>query len=1340
MLPVKFLVDSGSTYTLVDKNIYDQLDSKFQPVLKPVSLGLTVANGEKLKVYGETVLNLDIGGFSLQYPVKIVSLGNLDAILGIDILEDYDCVLRPARGILELGGKKLKLHRTLGENRCARITVAKTVHIGPEKEIVIQGHVQGNRLKTDSESCLVEPQASFTSKTGLWMARSLALISQDIIPISIVNPSTEPITLKQGEPIALLQPVETVCSLSEVEDHTDDKFSGVEVKDLPDHLQSLVTSASEELTASQRDVLCGMIKKNIDAFMGSDGKLGRTSLISHKIDTGNAYPIKQSYRRLAQKQQEIADEEIEKMLRQGIIEPSNSPWASPIVIVTKKDGTPRFCVDYRKLNDVSRKDAYPLPKIDECMDELAGAQWFCTLDLAHGYWQVEMDPDSKLKTAFASRKGLYHFNVMPFGLSTAPASFERLMELVLRGHQWERCLIFLDDVIVHGKTFEETLSNLDIVLTRFRKANLKLKPSKCHLFKRSVAFLGHVVSRDGVQTDPEKIQAVSEWPVPCSVKEVRSFLGFANYYRRFIEGFSTVAAPLHHLTNKDVTFKWIEECQIAFDTLKQKLVDSPLLSYPVADTTFILDTDASNVGIGAVLSQDVDGLEKVVAYGSQVLSNSQRNYCTTMKELLAVVVFIGKFKHYLYGRHFVVRTDHASLVWLRNFKNPEGMLARWLSVLGTYDFEIQHRPGNRHGNADGLSRRFRGCKRESCPDCIERSPKTALEGSPSWTKPETGMRWPSSLGSIVHEGIETGASAPLDRMSRSTFEQRYCFGKAAGDNLACVVWEVPEDARSPVPPVGGDNSAGNISFRESPGNPVSPATPQELGEGGVMSPAAPDSSSDLCSGLDNLSRDEIKRLQRGDRSISLFYNWISMGNEKPNWSMVSPKSIEVKALWNQWASLRLRDGFLYRLWTPETGCRTVVWQLVLPLDMRNQVMKLLHNHKTTGHMGTDRTLHNVRMRFYWPGYKADVVRWCDRCLTCESHKAVGSKFRAPLVQDLKGAPMETVACDIMGPLTQTSNGNVYILVVMDYFTKWVEAYALPNHTALVVADKLVNEWVCRYGAPLHLHSDQGRDFESNLFKEVCRLLDIRKTHTTPYHPQSDGQVERFNRTLKLMLRSFVNVNQNDWDDHLSFVTMAYRSSIHKSTKCTPNLLMFGREILLPIDIVVGPPPREPEYTCHIEYVQWLRNSLSAAYQCASENLEHSAEIQKRLYDSKGCSRKFNIGDWVWRWYPPSDRLKFGRGWLGPFLVIQQVNNVAYRIQTDPQTLPKVIHVNHLKPYHSDSLPVNWLEHPDQVDTSNGTEPSVDEEGNDPSQVIESNIEVRTRSDRISKPPVRYGYE
>ena len=292
------------------------------------------------------------------------------------------------------------------------------------------------------------------------------------------------------------------------------------------------------------------------------------------------------------------------MLTRGVIEPSSSPWVSPVVLVKKKDGSTRFCADYRKLNQATVKNSYPLPRIDDSLYALAGAQWFSTLDLSSGYWQVEMEENDKQKTAFTTGAGLYQFTVMPFAMHR-PATFERLMEQVLAGMSWEVLLIYLDDVIVHAKSFQDQLERLRAVFTRLRAAGLKLSPTKCHLFQRSVTFLGHIVSSDGVSTYPEKVAAVRDWPTPMTPKQVRAFLGLCSYYRRFVRGFADTAKPLYRLTEKGSQFMWSETCESAFKLLKAKLTSTPVLAYPTSNGLFVFDTDASDKGIGAVLTHVV---------------------------------------------------------------------------------------------------------------------------------------------------------------------------------------------------------------------------------------------------------------------------------------------------------------------------------------------------------------------------------------------------------------------------------------------------------------------------------------------------------------------------------------------------------------------------------------------------------------------------------------------------------------------------------------------------------------------------------------------------------------
>ncbi len=445
----------------------------------------------------------------------------------------------------------------------------------------------------------------------------------------------------------------------------------MEPADLPEYLQDLMERVADDLTLRQREELAAVIYDFRDVFSSGPADMSRTGLVKHTIDTGDQRPIWLPPCKLPITKQEIEKEEVQKMLDRGVIEPCQSSWASPVVLVTKKDRTTRFCVDYRKLNDVTRKDAYPLPRIDDTLDALRCSQYFSTLDLYSGYWQVEMDQQDIDKTAFVTRQGLFRFTVMPFGLCNASATFERLMELVLKDLNCKVCLIYLDDIIVYDAGFYPALDRLKMVWRHIREANLKLKLTKCCLMRAQVPFLGHIVSREGVGVDPAKTEAVEKWPTPVNVNDVRAFLGLASYYRRYIPDFSTVAAPMSNLTQQGVDLVWDDACEGAFRTLKAALVSAPVLAYPTREEHFILSTDASDVGIGAVLEQDQDEggqvIKRVTAYASKTLSDTQRRYCTTNKELLAVVVAIELFQYYLTGRHFTVVTDHASLTWLRNF-------------------------------------------------------------------------------------------------------------------------------------------------------------------------------------------------------------------------------------------------------------------------------------------------------------------------------------------------------------------------------------------------------------------------------------------------------------------------------------------------------------------------------------------------------------------------------------------------------------------------------------------------------------------------------------------------
>jgi len=367
---------------------------------------------------------------------------------------------------------------------------------------------------------------------------------------------------------------------------------------------------------------------------------------------------------------------------------------------------------------VTIQDAYPLPRIDESLDALAGSKFFSTLDLLSGYWQVPVSPEAQNKAAFITRDGLCKWKVLPFGLTSAPATFQQLMEQVLSGLLWKTLFIYLDDVIVISPDFDTHVSRLREVFDRLQAAGLKLKPSKCALLQQAVKYLGHVVGRDGVTTDPEKVRAVRDWAIPVDLLELRAFLGLVGYYRQYIPDFAGIAQPLNRLTAKGVRWQWMHTEQQAFSHLKDCLVKAPILVYPDPAKEYILDTDASNHNMGAVLSQVQDGREVVVAYYSKALSAPEMDYCTTRREPPVVVKVVKHFRQYLYGRTFRLQTDHASLIWLCRRAEPSSQAASWLKILTEFSYRIEHRPGKKHGNADGLSRH----QADECKQCqiIER--------------------------------------------------------------------------------------------------------------------------------------------------------------------------------------------------------------------------------------------------------------------------------------------------------------------------------------------------------------------------------------------------------------------------------------------------------------------------------------------------------------------------------------------------------------------------------------------------------------------------------------------
>ncbi|XP_029967090.1 LOW QUALITY PROTEIN: uncharacterized protein LOC115402705 [Salarias fasciatus] len=596
--------------------------------------------------------------------------------------------------------------------------------IPARSEVVVWGRARAGPAGKDYcglVKALEEPNA-------VSVARTLTVVKNGRTLIRVRNLNNFPITLGRYQRIGRLYQVDDVDvrgardvdltpnSDGEVEvgliEATDEREDAFDVQELVD---------GSDLTTEQAGRLTALIQKWEKVFSKHEEDFGRTDAVTHTIPTGDAVPIRERFRPLPPLMYKEMRSLLADMLDRGVITASSSPWSAPIVMVKKKDGSWRFCVDYRRLNSVTHKDAFPLPRIEETLTSLSQAEWFSTLDLSSGYWQVEVDSKDREKTAFTTPLGLYEFQRMPFGLCNAPATFQRLMQQCLSGQITERpnyrvLLVYLDDIIVYSPDFDTHLQNLEEVFERLWRHGLKLRPDKCKLLQREVKFLGHVVNQAGVMPDPDKITAVTEWPIPTSVREVRAFLGLAGYYRRFVKGFAKIARPLNNLLTGipkndkrscTKSIDWTPECQTAFDQLKEVLTQAPVLAYADYTKPFSLYTDASYSGLGAVLAQTQNGKERVIAYASRSLHPAERNdsnYSSFKLELLALKWAITeKFKDYLTGAKFTVFTDNNPVAHLQTAKLG-AVEQRWVAQMASFDFDVKYRAGRENVNADALSR------------------------------------------------------------------------------------------------------------------------------------------------------------------------------------------------------------------------------------------------------------------------------------------------------------------------------------------------------------------------------------------------------------------------------------------------------------------------------------------------------------------------------------------------------------------------------------------------------------------------------------------------------------
>lgn len=751
---ISCLLDTGLQVTTVPQSFYEQYLSDL--TIHPLGdlLDVEGANGQSVPYLGYIELfitfpkdfvgtDIEVHSLALVIPhlrsaiqeQVLIGTNTLDALYA-NLQDDPNCsTFQPLsygyRAVLKV------LHTRQGSSTssslgCARM-VGKTPKVVPAgQSVILEG--MANVSSAHSEKYVIIEQPSTSSlPSGL-------LVSASLVSLPKKQPCRLPVVLKNETEHDIAIPSKTILADVNAVVRVIHKEQTVKESSLPDMQRKSPQPAKlsfdfgdSPLPPEWKDRVTTMLQSMPEVFSHHDLDFGHTDKVKHRIRLSDETPFKYRPRPIHPHDVDAVRKHLQELLDSGVIRESESPFASPIVVVRKKDGSVRLCIDFRKLTLQTIKDAYALPKLEDAFSALAGSKWFSVLDLKSGYYQIEMEESDKQKTAFVCPLGFWEFHRMPQGITNAPSTFQRLMERCVGEMNLKVVLVFIDDLIIFSSSLEEHEQRLKRVLQRLKEYGLKLAPGKCKFFQTSVRYLGHVVSEKGVETDPEKVKALTTWPIPTNLKELQSFLGFAGYYRRFIQGYSHVIRPLTELTSgypplrkgrnksKKTTGqeyhdpkapfaqRWKPRCQEAFDLIIKKLTSAPVLGFADPQLPYVLHTDASTLGVGAALYQVQNGQPRVIAFASRGLSKSERKYPAHKLEFLALKWAVTeKFTDYLYGTDFTVVTDSNPLTYLLTSAKLDATGYRWLSSLSTFSFRLQYRAGKRNLDVDALSRRSHG--------------------------------------------------------------------------------------------------------------------------------------------------------------------------------------------------------------------------------------------------------------------------------------------------------------------------------------------------------------------------------------------------------------------------------------------------------------------------------------------------------------------------------------------------------------------------------------------------------------------------------------------------------
>lgn len=1040
---------------------------------------------------------------------------------------------------------------------------------------------------------------------GVFVANALVRIQRNKIPVRIINMTEQDVTLNNFIP-----------SITTVSDYHIFNFEPCENNKDSKRVQRVLDLLNtKHLNEEESSSLINIIAKFPDVFYLKGDKLTTTNVYEYNIQLkpGSKTVYTKPYR-LPYAQKEEVNRQIQNMLDEGILEPTNSSYSSPVLLVPKKSNDKekkfRLVVDYRKLNEAIVEDRYPLPNITEVLDALSGCVYFSHLDLYSGFYQLKLNKDSRKYTAI--QNGQYQLTRLPMGIKTSPSAFSRMMNLAMSGLTFDKCMVYQDDLSVMGKSLADHNKNLLDVLTRLRKVNLKLNIEKCEFLKKELLYLGHVVSEHGIQPDPGKIKVLKEYPVPTNADEVRRFVAFTNYYRKFIPNFAKLTVCLTKLTKKNVKFVWSDECQKSFELLKEKLMSPPILQYPdfSEKNEFTIQCDASGFALGSVLTNKNGS---AIAYASRMLNKGEINYPVIEKELLSIVWAIKHFRPYLYGRRFRILTDHRPLVYLFGMKDPSSRLIKFRLALEEYDFYIEYIKGSLNGPADALSR-----IRVSSDDL---------------------------------KGMSVETLNVMTRLQKRRLEQQGQNDSSTDVGDVQNQWEAPPKV---VEIFSKPTDMAELVF-------ISVKDLRMLRKRGFVS-----RESSYLAYAQTKGCVYIKPEAEGQTSPDDFVKHL----------VEFCKEIKIKELC--YIRVGQDDTFVRKIVNAMKNVKNLTLCILKKckrIEDKNDIRVILndfHILPTSGHAGIKRMLKNIKRRYFWTSMEEDITKFVNSCTDCQKQKYTKITKQPMEITTTANTAFEKIYLDIVGPLDRDNSNYNYILTLQCELTKFVCAFPLTTKSSAEVAKTLVEKFILKYGIPNIIATDRGTEFTSELFKNVCKLLKIKKLESTSYRHESIGSLEVCHKNLAAYLRIQCEKSPYDWSDWLPYWSFSYNTTVHSETKYSPYELVFGKACLLPSNLKGN--NIEPLYNFD-DYPSELKYRLSISQRDARKNLLQSKLRRKQYYDRYTNPTSYNVGDEILVKNETGNKLS--QLYLGPYTVIKEESpNVVIKVNGRSQ----LIHKNRTKLY------------------------------------------------------------